>query len=58
MNSHSLSTSTFFSKNRFKDLEIYFATENPENKMYVTDDAEGKYFPDLPDEHFIAPLDY
>ena len=45
-------------KNRFKDLEIYFATEDSENEMYVTNDAEGKYFPNLPNEHFIAPLDY
>ena len=45
-------------KNRFKDLEIYFATEDPENETYVTNDADGKYFHDLPDDHFIAPLDY
>ena len=40
------------------DLEIYFATEDPENETYVTNDADGKYFHDLPDDHFIAPLDY
>lgn len=45
-------------KNRFKDLEIYFATEDPENETYVTNDTDGKYFHDLPDDHFIAPLDY
>ena len=45
-------------KNRFKDLEIYFATEDPENETYVTNDADGKHFHDLPDDHFIAPLDY
>ena len=45
-------------KNRFKDLEIYFATEDPENETYVTNDADVKHFHDLPDDHFIAPLDY
>ena len=29
-----------------------------ENETYVTNDADGKYFHDLPDDHFIAPLDY
>ena len=45
-------------KKRVKDWEIYFATEEPENETYVTNDADGKYFHDLPDDHFIAPLDY
>lgn len=45
-------------KNRFKDLEIYFLTEDPENEMYVTNDAEGKYFHDLPEGYFVAPIDY
>ena len=30
------------------------ATEDPENETYVTNDADGKYFHDLPDDHFIV----
>ena len=43
-------------KNRFKDLEIYFATVDPENETYVTNDADGKHFHDLPDDHFISSI--
>ena len=45
-------------KNRFKDMQIYFLTEDPENETYITNDAEGKYFHDLPEGYFVAPLDY
>ncbi len=45
-------------KNRFKDMKIYFLTEDPENEMYVTNDAEGKYFHNLPEGYFVAPIDY
>ena len=51
-------TNRYFIPNWGKDLEIYFATEDPENETYVTNDADGKHFHDLPDDHFIAPLDY
>ena len=43
-------------KNRFKDLEIYFATEDPENETYVTNDADGKHFHVLKVRIFYIPI--
>lgn len=39
-------------------LGVDYGTCNLENETYVTNDADGKHFHDLPDDHFIAPLDY
>ena len=42
-------------ENHYKDLKVYFITEDNEGDIYTTNDAYRKYFHVLPSDYIVVP---
>ena len=42
-------------ENHYKDLKVYFITEDKEGDIYTTNDAYRKYFHGLPSDYIVVP---
>ena len=42
-------------ENHYKDMKVYFITEDNEDDIYTTNDAYRKYFHGMPSDYIVVP---
>lgn len=42
-------------ESHYKDMKVYFITEDEESAIYTTNDADRKYFHNLPSDYIVVP---